>query len=240
VRDGPIVVGVDGSASANRALTWARDTAARRGLALRIVQAESGQHPAEVLIAASDEASTVVIGHRGHGGFHDMLLGSTSLHTAMHARCPVAVVRPFATSPQTIVVGVDGSDYSECALEYAFTEADLTRYPIVAVNAWQGDITAGSMGLPYVYDPIDRQNQAEKLLAETLEPWRDRYPGVTVHTEVVQLPASAALVERSYGAYLAVVGCRGLGGFTGMLLGSVGQALIHHAGSPVLIAHSGQ
>ncbi|HCT79685.1 MAG TPA: universal stress protein UspA [Micromonosporaceae bacterium] len=200
-------------------------------------------NPAHALIAASTNATMVVVGNRGHGGFHDLLLGSTSLHTAMHAKCPVTVVRPprheepHPDAVDRIVVGVDGSPHSEPALEFAFEEAELTGRGITAVHAWQGDITAGAMGMPYVYDPIERQAQAVRLLEETLARWMDRHPEVDVRSKVEQMPAAAALVDHSRGAHEVVAGSRGLGGFTGAVLGSVSQALIHHASCPVVIAH---
>jgi len=50
-------------------------------------------HPAQVLIDESKTASLLVVGHRGHGGFHEMLTGSVALHCVSHAACPVVVIR---------------------------------------------------------------------------------------------------------------------------------------------------
>jgi nucleotide-binding universal stress UspA family protein len=50
-------------------------------------------HPAEVLIAESQNADLLVVGHRGHGAFTGMLTGSVSIHCVNHAACPVVVVR---------------------------------------------------------------------------------------------------------------------------------------------------
>jgi len=50
-------------------------------------------HPAQVLIDESKTASLLVVGHRGHGGFHEMLTGSVAMHCVSHAACPVVVVR---------------------------------------------------------------------------------------------------------------------------------------------------
>ena len=57
-----------------------------------------------------------------------------------------------------------------------------------------------------------------------------------MHPHVVQGHPAQALIDQAAGADLLVVGCRGHGGFTGMLLGSVGQKLLHHAHCPVMIA----
>jgi nucleotide-binding universal stress UspA family protein len=50
-------------------------------------------HPAQVLIDASKEADLLVVGHRGHGAFTGMLLGSVSIHCVTSAFCPVVVIR---------------------------------------------------------------------------------------------------------------------------------------------------
>ncbi|HEU5108335.1 MAG TPA: universal stress protein, partial [Micromonosporaceae bacterium] len=89
------------------------------------------------------------------------------------------------------------------------------------------------------YPGIDWQlldKQAHEMLAERLARWADRYPTVKVHRVVTRDRPAHALLEAAAGAELTVVGSRGRGGFAGLLLGSVSQALIHHAPCPVLIA----
>jgi nucleotide-binding universal stress UspA family protein len=201
--------------------------------------------PAHALIDASEHAALVVVGHRGHGGFHDMLLGSTSLHTAMHARCPVAVIRPAsdpgpngAGNVGRIVVGVDDGQQSAPALEYAFEQARLAGRPITVVHAWQGPVTMEAPGaMPFVVDLDVQREREERVLHEAIEAWRARYPEVEISAKNIEGPTAAVLVQESMGAHQVVVGSRGLGGFAGLLLGSTGQALIHHAGCPVIIAH---
>ncbi|GIG01762.1 universal stress protein [Catellatospora citrea] len=200
--------------------------------------------PAHGLIKESESAALVVVGSRGHGGFHDLMLGSTSLQVSMHARSAVAVVRPPAAPEQAgigavgrIVVGVDGSPQSGAALAFAFDEADRRGCGITAVHAWLGPVTTGAAGMPFVYDVDTLREQEETVLATAVAGWHDRYPHVELERITMESSAAAALTEQSMGAQLVVVGCRGLGGFTGLLLGSVSQALIHHAGCPVVVAH---
>ena len=50
-------------------------------------------HPAQALIEASGEADLLVVGHRGHGAFTGMLLGSVGIHCVTNEACPVVVVR---------------------------------------------------------------------------------------------------------------------------------------------------
>ncbi|GAA2386510.1 universal stress protein [Catellatospora methionotrophica] len=202
--------------------------------------------PAHGLIRESATAALVVVGSRGHGGFHDLMLGSTSLQVSMHARCAVAVVRPPAAPKQAgvgavgrIVVGVDGSPQSGAALAFAFDEAERRDCGITAVHAWLGPVTTGAAGMPFVYDIDTLRDQEESVLSTALAGWHDRHPRVDLQRITVESSAAAALTEQSMGALMVVVGCRGLGGFTGLLLGSVSQALIHHAGCPVVVAHLG-
>lgn len=231
-------------AQAEQVLERAQRIAGKYGLAelnTRIVH----DLPARALIEASDDASLVVVGNRGHGGFHDMLLGSTSVETAMHAQCPVVVVRPYTMPPDKparIVVGVDGSEKSVPALDFAFEEAQRTGAKVVALHAWQGAIAAAGPGvaMPFVVDLQVQLEQEKKLLRDAVMPWRDRYPAMEIEYRDVEASTSSALVQASRGAHLVVVGSRGHGGFTGLLLGSAGLALIHHAACPVVIAHTPQ
>jgi len=201
--------------------------------------------PAAALIRASAEASLVAVGNRGHGGFHDLLVGSTSLHTAMHAHSPVAVIRPTRL-PEAgvgeaghIVVGVDGPEQSHRALEFAFAEARRSRLPITAVHVWEAPIPISAPGgMPWVADFETIRENAEKLLHQVIAPWRERYPDVEVSAKTVEGPVPAVLVQESMGAQMIVVGTRGAGGFAGLLLGSASQALVHHAGCPVVVAHA--
>lgn len=267
----PIVVGVDGSEPSQRALRWAAQAAVARDVPLAMVYAAgpspaeevlppaeadvrdwypdiecttafSVENPAAALVDASKQARMVVIGNRGHGGFHDLLVGSTSLYTAMHAACPVVVVRPQKPgeggAADRIVVGVDGSQPGHAALALAFAEAQLTGKPVLAIHAFTPALTAyPTTGLiPQVPDLEDSQERAQDLLTHALIPWRDKHPDVDVETEVVNAPAPWILVQRSQGAHLVAAGSRGMGGFAGLLFGSAGHALIHHAGCPVLIA----
>ncbi len=200
------------------------------------------EDPAAALVDASAQAALVVVGNRGHGGFHDLLLGSTSLHTAMHAYGPVAVVRPTVArdggAAGRIVVGVDGSEHGRVALQLAFAEAQLTGRPITAAYAYVGTLTGyRSPFMPHVPDPETERQRAADFLAGELRFWRAQHPSVGVDEVVTPGSASAVLVRLSRGAHLAVVGSRGRGGFAGLMFGSTGHALIHHAGCPVLVAH---
>lgn len=134
-----------------------------------------------------------------------------------------------------IVVGVDGSAPSRLALEWAVDEARLRRGEVQAITAWQfPPVTVGMEGLignPGVFPDAARRLQDEALKGVDSA-------GVTVTGEVVQGGASAVLLRAAGNADLVVVGSRGLGGFTGLLLGSVSAQLVHHSPSPVLTVRS--
>ena len=80
------------------------------------------------------------------------------------------------------------------------------------------------------------RTEAARAAKHSLGPWTEKYPEVEVSVEVVEGSAARELVEASRTAGLLVVGTRGHGGLAGMLLGSVSQAVLRHAQSPVVIA----
>src|SRR5690606_17034119 len=99
-----------------------------------LVLAMSAPEPA--LMAQSRQASLVVVGSSGLGSFTGLLVGSTAVHLAARAECPVVVVRAEADSGP-VVVGVDGSRTSESAIAFAFAEASVRGVELVAVHAWR-------------------------------------------------------------------------------------------------------
>lgn len=138
-----------------------------------------------------------------------------------------------------IVVGVDHSEGARAALRFALEEAKLRHATLRVVHAWQYAYIGGN-GLEGTYpalggDVSDFRDAAERDLDTTL---RDAIPDpgtVEIERRVVEDRPAAALVEESRGADLVVVGSRGHGGFAGLLLGSVGQQVVHHAACPVVI-----
>lgn len=182
-------------------------------------------HPVPLLTENAGANSLIVVGSRGHGGFGSVLLGSTGLQLATHATGPVAVVRGHTdrdTAP--VVVGADGSAGSDVAVGTAFEAAAARGCFLTAVHAFAGTTDARSRAA----------DDAE--LRGWLEPWRNKFPEVAVETVAAPGDAASALTALSSTAQLLVVGTRGRGGFTGLLLGSVGQKLIQYAYCPVLIA----
>ncbi|MGS2617020.1 universal stress protein [Micromonospora sp. LZ34] len=208
------------------AQTAAHLTARWPGLTVEVRQVAGG--PGATLVEESKRAELLVVGSRGHGGFAGLLLGSVGNQVAAHAHCPVLVVRPAeqpvpATGP--VLVGLDGSEPAELAVGYAADEAARREVGLVLVHV------APAAG--------DAAEQAELggLLATAAASVRGSHPGVAVEERILRgAGPEQALVDASRDAALVVVGSRGRGGFTGMLLGSVSQALVQHAHCPVLVA----
>jgi nucleotide-binding universal stress UspA family protein len=187
--------------------------------------------PAAALIDASHDARLVVLGHRGLGGFTGLLVGSVGVQTAAHAACPVIVVREAAQrGPATghVVVGVDGSEHSRLAVDFAFVHAARHGLDLVAVHAHQRP----------VHTPSGDADDPTRLLADALSGYGHRYPHVTVRHRIVRGVSAEVLVAESADAVLTVVGSRGRGGFTGLLLGSTSQGVLHHATGPVAIVRA--
>nr|WP_189189733.1 universal stress protein [Streptomyces albiflavescens] len=189
-----------------------------------------------VLEHQSRDADLVVVGSRGRGGFVGMLLGSTAVYLTAHGQCPVMVVREQSDATGPIVLGVDGSRAGEKAVDFAFAEAALRGAEIVALHAWTPDnVPLPPPQLPDAHRPGTVAEGEERLLAQALAGRQQKYPDVSVRHELVHGVPHEALIEASGTAQLMVVGARGRGGFTGLLLGSVSQALLHHAHCPVTV-----
>jgi nucleotide-binding universal stress UspA family protein len=233
---GPVYPGL--RKAAEETLAGAVDRVRARAPRIELADALPEGGAANRLIAESGHAALLVVGHRGLGGFAGLLLGSVGVQVAAHAACPVIVVRPPRPAGRTgpVVVGLDGSDMSELALQFAFEEASMRGVGLIAVHAWRWPAAAepGDM-LPLVYDLDDLQAEEARVLAEALAGHRERYPDVPVEQRSVRGRPGAVLVAASAGAGLLVVGCRGRGGLTGLLLGSTSQAVLHHAECPVAV-----
>ena len=139
---------------------------------------------------------------------------------------------------RVIVVGVDGSDGSERALAWAIDEARLRRDTVRAVTAWSVPVIVAGSGMAPVVLPDDEfQEGARSTLDRTVDAAIAAAQGELPPIERVLArgPAATVLLEAAEGADLLVVGTRGRGGFTGLLLGSVSQQCAHHAQCPVVV-----
>jgi nucleotide-binding universal stress UspA family protein len=138
-----------------------------------------------------------------------------------------------------IVVGIDGSPGSVHALVWAGREARLRSATLEVVAAWIYPTPV--LLMPVAPDPPlvkTLRKQAHEMIERALEKVADDVAGVDIDRRVVEGDTSAVLLDRAKGAELLVVGSRGLGGFRGLLLGSVSQQCVQHATSPVVVVPS--
>jgi nucleotide-binding universal stress UspA family protein len=190
------------------------------------------------LIAESQEAEVTVVGSRGLGGFAELVLGSVSSQVAAHGHGTVVVVRPGGVTGGPILIGFDGSRPAQAALEYAVSEALAQRVPlVVACVYWEEPW--GFADEPETNTAIAAAHRAQALIEEAIKPWRERHPELRAEARTLHsLNPEHSLIEESAHAGMTVVGSRGRGGFTGLLLGSVSRTLVHHAHGPVAVVHS--
>lgn len=204
---------------------------------LQVTGEQTGGQPAKVLIERTRDALMLVTGSRGAGGLAGLVLGSVAMQVAAHAPCPTVIVRAAKPSGHgEIVVGVDGSSAGADAIGFAFEAASVRGVRLRALLAWTHPVSTGPGDmLPLVYDPEILAADEQRLLTESLAGWQPKYPDVELVAEAVRGRAARVLAEASVHADLLVVGSRGRGGFTGLLLGSVGHAMLLRAHCPVAV-----
>ena len=139
------------------------------------------------------------------------------------------------SAAKRIVVGIDGSEPSAAALRWAADEAGRRAVALHVVACWSYPVMPFA---PYQLPISGEQFEADARVAATAEIEKELgadHGGVDVEVEVAEGPASLRLLELDRAASMIVVGTRGRGGFSGLLLGSVSQHLAEHARCPVVI-----
>ncbi|NUT36642.1 MAG: universal stress protein [Hamadaea sp.] len=216
----------------------ARESAQRQLPQLEVCATVHTGHPTTVLCELSEHASMVVLGSRGRGGFTGLLTGSVSVGVATHAHCPVVVIRslPAGYTKLPVVAGVDESPSAEQAIRFAFAEAARRRVPLVALRAWHPYVPSRyADGFLRAEEIAEIESAESNFVHGYVERTAKSFPDVEVRYEIVADVAATALTTAAESAQLVVVGSRGRGGFTGLLLGSVGLHLLHNAACPVAI-----
>ncbi|MGH8827045.1 MAG: universal stress protein [Jiangellaceae bacterium] len=199
--------------------------------------------PADALLAASADAELVVVGSRGLSSLGSVILGSVSARVAAGAACPTVVIPADAaesTGTGPIVVGIDGSAHSDAALTFAVQRADRLGTTVVAIHAYTLSLTAVPIIDPELAERLGQQQrrEAEEVVTEALERAGVADRADLVSSRIVVANAGEALTEAGSDAAMTVVGSRGRGGFIGMLLGSVSQAVLHRAHHPVVVVRA--
>lgn len=233
---GPGLLDRDPSAlDAAREVTARGVAEARRAQpSLRVLGATEVTSPTHALIDASGHATSVVVGTRGYGSVLGTLLGSVAFAVAAAADCTVFVVkddpeeRPLGTD-HPVVVGTDGSDQARTAEDVAADRALAASAPLEIITCTGGHLVAD-------VDTDTLVSTATHIAEAAAERLRTTHPGLEVTTRVEDRPAERTLVDASEHAGLVVVGTRGRGAFTGMLLGSVSHAVVHGARCTVAVS----
>lgn len=195
--------------------------------------------PAQHLVVASRVAEIVVVGSRGHSRIASVVLGTVSLQTAAHARCPVIVVREgqpeHPAGSLKIAVGVDGSSDAREAVRFAMRTAGPGG-DVELVLAWWLEVVDGVVvttpGTRY-WDEIEARHRV--TIQNALGTLPQEYPQVNIEVTVSRGRTEDVLLKAVQDVDLLVVGSRGRGGFAGLLLGSVSQHMLTIAPCPVAI-----
>lgn len=141
---------------------------------------------------------------------------------------------------ETIVVGVDGSEGSDAALDFAAAEATLRAARLRIVSVWEVPSAVYGGG----FAPLDAstfdafRERAQSVAEEAVARVGKLQPAVECEGRTLEGQPAAILLEQAADATLIVVGNRGLGGFASLLLGSVSQQVVHHASCPVVVVRS--
>ncbi|MER5435241.1 universal stress protein [Streptomyces sp. NPDC002588] len=234
---------------ARRVLRGALELLNERYPRLYIAAEQVRRQPGPALLAEAENAELLVIGSQGTGGVDGFLSGSVAMAVAAHVDRPVVLVRAGETAAdehlpdgsgkasagtpcRDVAVAVDIGAPCDDVLDFAFRAAELRRAPLRAVHAWHVPLTRA---VPGVEERTRIREEAERELADLLEPWRAKYPGVVVRENLHEGRAAHVLVRAAGGAGLLVAGRRRRRAAVGSRIGPVAHALLHHVHRPVVL-----
>lgn len=205
---------------------------------------------AGVLVEESKQSGLAVVGSRGKGGFAGRFLGTVSSALPAHSACPTVIVPiswmegrdELETGSSDdemdfsgrIVTGVDALGKANPALWAAAGAADRKGLPLSVVGV-MSLMVVGPEWLPAGIDMERYQDEAKASLNASVDAISEKYPSLDIEWELFEGSPAEMLIRSSYTAEMLVLGSRGRGGFTGLLLGSTSQAVLHHAKCPVMV-----
>ncbi|AUA09611.1 universal stress protein [Streptomyces sp. SID8361] len=208
---------------------------------LRIVPTLTAQDAVPELLRIGEDASLIVIGTRGLGGFTGLLLGSVSLRLAAHTRRPLLVVRggpPAAYGPEghgKVLVGVEsGADAP--AARFAFEEARRRRARLRVLYAWpRPRVFAGDHALPAREMVALRAEREQTVAYAMVAKLREEFGQIRVREHTTHSAPAQALMEASRAADILVLAVHRRTPRLGIQLGAVTHAALHHAHCPVVL-----
>lgn len=241
-------------------LAEARQVVEQAGLPVEVV--EAGGDAAKAVVEQSGEAALVVMGKRGRGGALRGRLGSVSAAVAAHAKCPVIIVPEAAESRHTERRGGNAGDFAlEAEGPVKADEIDFTGKVVVGLDAlgsrnpalWKAmeyaqehgktlalvSVNGAMSGTPSWFQDEFNQaryfHEADQKLAQVSDEIAAEHPDLTVEHHIFVGRPARILMNATHSADLVAVGSRGIGGFRGLLLGSVSQAVLENAAGPVMV-----
>ncbi len=214
-----------------------QETAARvaeRHPGLHVSTELSRRGPVFSLHAAAAISGTIVVGHRGLGGFNSLMLGSVGLKVAAEAKTPVVVVRGAEDAAESGVVlaAVRDEHDVECA-RYAASEAGLRKSSLRLLHVWNVLESVGNVVT--MLDDVDELVQVHmRGLTAVAHQIREEFPALNVHVDTEKsVSVAGVMVEASRHADLLVMGGRRSPGYIGPTLGWATHSLLHHSHCPV-------
>ncbi|MFK4266272.1 universal stress protein [Streptomyces milbemycinicus] len=193
------------------------------------------------LLAESREAFAVVTGSHGRGELAGSLLGSVSLTVAARAVCPVVVVRGGEQNREgafgRVVLAVGDPAEGSAAARFAFREARARNAEVQAVRTWlcPAERHAGQTLFAHEATTLLYEEEATSILDEVLDQVERQHHETTCHRDVVEGRAHRVLLDMSERADLLVVGALRRPDHTGLQLGRVSHAVLHHCACPVAV-----
>ena len=206
-----------------------------------VKRAPASGSAAAALLEEAEDADTLIVGTRGHGGLAGVIMGSVSHQLANHTPCPLTVVPASngaaGAADGPIVVGVDDSSNAQTALRWAAERAARTGLGLRVVMAWRGEAAGWLAGTEVQTSwPSfeDLEQQAREMLGEVIDE-AGLPEGLEPELVLGEGAPASVLREAADGASMLVLGSRGRGGFMGLLLGSVTSHTLNHIFCPTTV-----
>ncbi|GAA2784584.1 universal stress protein [Kitasatospora paracochleata] len=196
----------------------------------------------QALVEAGEHAAMLALGSRGLSTLRGFLVGPVGRHVLERAACPIVLVRPTRDTPRStgeVVLGLDLDHHCGGVIAFAFESAALRSVPLRVVHAWRppggGDLA------PAVVAELEEEMAADAMerFTAAVEPWREKYPDVTVVASLLRGSPAATLIDAVGRPDLLVVGRRSGAGSGGPHLGPVTEAAVHHVHSPLAVVPYG-
>jgi nucleotide-binding universal stress UspA family protein len=222
-------------AAASMAVGVAGDRVGELFPGLRVEAEVIPGYPVQVLLRRAAEASMLVVGSRGAGGFAAMMLGSVSRCISTSSPCPAVIVggEPLPVRGE-IAVGVREPERAAAALRFGFEEAALHHSRLLAVHAW-GSPSLLENTVQRRIDPVTATAIAAEQLHALLAEWAKEYPEVDSRADIVQGHPGRVLSEVSARADLVILGRHRVTDSDAPPVGSALHAVLGHAAGPVAI-----